>query len=89
MLCEHGNIAPCVECDIGPLKAENEALRATIAGLVKALEEIIDPIRFMEERLEEGERLDGMAAVQLAKDVSYLRGIAIAAHRKQETSHEQ
>ena len=26
MLCEHGNIAPCVECDIGQLKAENEAL---------------------------------------------------------------
>ncbi|KAE8546118.1 hypothetical protein F6453_1364 [Marinobacter nauticus] len=27
MLCEHGNIAPCVECDVAPLKAENEALR--------------------------------------------------------------
>lgn len=27
MLCEHGNIAPCVECDIGPLKAECDKLR--------------------------------------------------------------
>ena len=63
-----------------------------VAGLVEALEEIIDPIRFMEERLEEGERLNGMAAVQLAGDASYLRGIAravLAAHRKQqETNHD-
>lgn len=57
-----------------------------VAGLVEALEEIIHPVRFMQERLEEGERLNGMAAVQLAEDASYLRGIAIAAlaaHRKQ------
>lgn len=27
MLCEHGNIAPCVECDIEPMKAECEELR--------------------------------------------------------------
>lgn len=54
--------------------------------LVEALEEISDPIRFMRERLEEGEQLDGMAAVQIAQDASYLRGIAraaLAAHRKQ------
>lgn len=27
MLCEHGNIAPCVECDIEPLQAECDQLR--------------------------------------------------------------
>lgn len=51
----------------------------SVSALVEALEEISDPIRFMEERLEEGERLNGMAAVQLAKDASYLRGIALKA----------
>lgn len=57
-----------------------------VSALVEALEEIIHPVRFMQERLEEGERLNGMAAVQLAEDASYLRDIAIAAlaaHRKQ------
>lgn len=58
-----------------------------VTQLVEALEEISDPIRFMEERLEEGERLNGMAAVQLAGDASYLRGIArsvLAAYQKRE-----
>ena len=58
-----------------------------VQRLVDALEEIIHPVRFMQERLEEGERLNGMVAVQLAEDAEYLRGIAIAtlaAHRKQE-----
>lgn len=50
-----------------------------IQGLVEALEEISDPIRFMKERLEEGERLNGMAAVELANDALYLRDIATAA----------
>lgn len=50
-----------------------------VSALVEALEEIIHPVRFMQERLEEGERLNGMAAVQLAEDASYLREIAIAA----------
>jgi len=62
-----------------------------VAGLVEALEEIVNPVRFMQERLEEGERLNGMAAVQLAENASYLRGIAIAvlaAHQKRETSHD-
>lgn len=40
MLCEHGNISPCVECDIGPLKAENEKLSKDVAKLVEALERI-------------------------------------------------
>ena len=57
-----------------------------VAKLVEALEEIVNPVRFMRERLEEGEQLNGMVAVQLAKDAEYLKGIAIAAlatHRKQ------
>lgn len=40
MLCEHGNTTPCVECDIGPLKAENESLRTMVEALVEALEQI-------------------------------------------------
>jgi len=36
MLCEHGNIAPCVECDIEPLKAENKTLRSFLAGITLA-----------------------------------------------------
>ena len=58
----------------------------SVSALVDALEEISDPIRFMQERLEEGESLSGMAAVQLAKDASYLRGIvraALATYRSQ------
>ena len=27
MLCEHGNIAPCVECDVEPLEEEVKELR--------------------------------------------------------------
>jgi hypothetical protein len=50
-----------------------------VAKLVEALEEIIHPVRFMQERLEEGEQLNGMVAVQLAEDAEYLRDIAIAA----------
>lgn len=61
------------------LQAECERLRKDVTALVDALEEISDPIRFMKERLGEGERLNGMVAVQLAEDASYLRGIARAA----------
>lgn len=37
MICEHGNTAPCVECDIEPLKVENESLQKDISVLVEAL----------------------------------------------------
>ena len=37
MLCEHGNTSPCVECDIEPLRAENESLRARVAELEDGL----------------------------------------------------
>ena len=63
-----------------------------VVKLVKALEEIINPVRFMQERLEEGMRLNGIAAVQLAEDSEYLRDIAIAAleayRKQQEPNHD-
>lgn len=57
-----------------------------VAALVTALEEIIAPIPFMEKRLKEGERLNGLVAVQLAEDAEYLRDIAykaVTTYRKQ------
>lgn len=75
-----------LEARIKELESSGQQATPDVAGLVEALEEISDPIRFMKERLEEGERLNGMAAVQLAEDASYLRGIArtaLAAHHKQ------
>jgi hypothetical protein len=47
-----------------------------IAKLTLALEEIVNPIKFMQDRLQEGERLNGHYAVMLSKDVSYLQRIA-------------
>lgn len=42
MLCEHGNVSPCVECDMEPLRAENEKLREKADVLAEALEHAID-----------------------------------------------
>ncbi len=50
-----------------------------IERLRGALEEIVSPIRFMRERLKDGEKLDGIAAVMSRHDPEYLRSIAIAA----------
>lgn len=44
--------------------------------LEEALKEILYPVRYMQERLEEGMQLNGLAAVQLANDAEYLRDIA-------------
>lgn len=33
MLCEHDNVAPCVQCDIEPLEKENQRLQAQVAQL--------------------------------------------------------
>ena len=66
--------------------SEYEALQAECVRLVTALEEIISPIPYMEKRLEEGERLNGLVAVQLAEDAEYLRDIAykaVTSYRKQ------
>lgn len=57
-----------------------------VAALVVALEEIIAPIPFMKKRLQVGEQLNGLVAVQLAEDAEYLRDIAykaVTAYRKQ------
>ena len=68
------------------LLTDYEALQAECVRLATALEEIIAPIPFMEKRLEEGERLNGLVAVQLAEDAEYLRDIAykaVTTYRKQ------
>jgi hypothetical protein len=44
--------------------------------LINALQEIVNPIKFMRERLKEDERLDGTYAVMLSKDSHYLQQIA-------------
>lgn len=62
-------IAACDPDTIAALLKEREALR-------DALQEIIDPISYMKRRLQDGERLNGGAALQLANDVEHLRGIA-------------
>ena len=38
MLCEHGNIAPCVECDVEPLEAELKQARQIIIDLAQYAE---------------------------------------------------
>lgn len=43
---------------------------------IKALQDISDPIAALERNLKKGERLNGMAAVQLSNDPYYLRKIA-------------
>lgn len=60
----------------------NEYFAATTARearLVEALEEITNPIKAMESRLKEGERLDGISAIRIAYDVEYLKQIATKA----------
>lgn len=66
--------------------SDYEALQAKNDALMEALEEIIAPIPFMEKRLKDDERLNGLVAVQLAQDAEYLRDIAykaITTYRKQ------
>lgn len=58
-----------------------------VQRLREALEEIADPIKFMRARLEDGEQLNGVYAIQMAESGSYLREIAkraIAASTGQE-----
>lgn len=38
MLCEHGNTAPCVECDVEPLEQELKQARQIITDLVEYAE---------------------------------------------------
>ena len=39
MLCEHGNIAPCVECDVEPLEQDLKRARQIITDLVEHAEQ--------------------------------------------------
>ena len=82
----------CLEAVAKAMRSAEQQSAPDVSGLVKALEEIINPVRFMQERLEEGMRLNGMAAVQLAEDAEYLRDIAIAAleayRKQQEPNHD-
>jgi hypothetical protein len=49
----------------------------TTQALKNALEEIVDPIKFMQDRAKaEGMQLDGRVAVSLAENANYLQGIA-------------
>jgi hypothetical protein len=38
MLCEHDNVAPCVQCDIEPLEKENEDLKTRLNHLQTELD---------------------------------------------------
>lgn len=38
MLCEHGNIAPCVECDVEPLEQDLKQARQIITDLIEYAE---------------------------------------------------
>ena len=53
--------------------------RERIAGLVEALERIANPISFMMSKLQDGEKLNGVAALNLSTDSEYLKDIARAA----------
>jgi hypothetical protein len=57
------------------LQSENERLKS-------ALEQIAEPIGWMQKNLKEGERLDGGYAIMLSNDANYLKGIARAALNK-------
>lgn len=72
MICEHGNIAPCVECDIEPLKTENESLRTMMFQLAEALEEARLTLEVMQGR-------GSSVGLTLA-----IIDRALAAHRKRE-----
>jgi len=50
--------------------------RGEVQRLRDALEEIADPIKFMRARLEDGEQLNGVYAIQMAESGNYLREIA-------------
>ena len=59
------------------LLKQNEELR-------EALKNIANPIAYMESRLQEGERLNGMMALQLGNSPEYLKGIAEQALKNSE-----
>jgi len=54
----------------------------TIKGLREALERIANPIKWMQDNLQEGETINGVYANLLANDGNYLSGIASQALNK-------
>lgn len=44
--------------------------------LVEALEEIVNPLKYMQDDLKEGEVLNGIMAIQLSDSAAYLKEIA-------------
>ena len=95
--CEQaGAFKACMECgyqdghdEICKFHGSNRAAQdqGEVQRLREALEEIADPIKFMRARLEDGEQLNGVYAIQMAESGSYLREIAkraIAASTGQE-----
>ena len=91
---KHGRIAYAIsfefgECrlDLSFMPTEAAQDQGEVQRLREALEEIADPIKFMRARLEDGEQLNGVYAIQMAESGSYLREIAkraIAASTGQE-----
>lgn len=68
----------CEECDAA-LPAKDVSPAPDVSGLVEALEEIVNPVKFMRLRLKQDERLDGFYANVLSADPRYLKQIAARA----------
>lgn len=71
------NIAPS---DLRNLVSERDRLKARITALEAALNAIVNPIaHFQKEAEREGYMLNGGAAVSLASNAEFLKGIALEA----------
>ena len=77
LIADAGNTAQ--KCGLLPseLLQQRDELR-------EALKNIANPIAYMESRLQEGERLNGMMALQLGNSPEYLKGIAEQALKNSE-----
>jgi len=67
---------------------ELELLREKYEMACKALNHIADPVAVMQAELKPGYQLDGLAAIRLADDPNFLKGIARDALRSI-TAHNQ
>lgn len=83
----------CVRCELNDelISAMEEyrsqpAPQGDVSILLEALEEIMNPIKFMRDRLEEGEVLNGIFANQLSNDANYLKDIARKGHSSYQSS---
>lgn len=64
------------ELDIEYIREYMISCEERINELTNSLQSIAFPIRYMESQLQEGERLNGAATVQLSNDPEYLKGLA-------------